>query len=318
METQGLGVLAALATAALFAAANVYHRRGARHVRGKDATVLTLTVNLVMFVPLGAVYWLWSGPPPLDAATVALYGVIGLFALVFGRIGMYNAIRMVGPSRASAVKNSSPLFTLVLALVILGSMPSAPAMVGVLLILAGVWTYSAERYAPADAALVSPPPSRVALVGATRARIGVQGTGIALGLGVAFSYAVADVFRVLALERVPDVLTATVGVSVAGWLWMVLLMAPRGRLRAVYANTAGEGRRDLVKAGLFMGAGQLMNFVAIALIFVGYVSALIATAPIFTAVLSRIMERHDERFGRAFWFATALLVPGAALINFTG
>ena len=312
MGTDTLGVLVSLVTAALFAGANVYHRRATRHVRGIDATVFTLSVNVLVFAPVGLVYWSARGLPELNVLVVGHYVGVALFALIFGRLGMYNTIMLVGPSRASAIKNSAPLFTLAIAFLVLAAIPPPTALVGVAAIILGVWVQSAEREAPVVAA-GSPAGALVGIPGLSA--LPPRTVGVALGLVVAAAYAAADVLRVLALRELPDVLTGAVAVSLLAWVMMAMPIVIRGGLRATIAASAGPGRRDLWWAGLLMALGQFANFAAVRLLFVGYVTALIATAPMFTALISRLLNRQDERLGWGFWLATALLVPGAALIK---
>jgi drug/metabolite transporter (DMT)-like permease len=313
---QLLGILASLATAALFAGANVYHRRAARHVGGVDATVLTLTLNSAIFLPLGLAYWWGTGAPALDGVTVALASVVAFFALIVGRLGMYNTIMLIGAARASAVKNVAPLFTLGLALLVLGVAPPPVSVVGVLLIVAGVWLYGRESGGPAPG--VDSPAAVLLRRWPLLGRLPMHTAGLLLGLAVAAAYAAADVLRVLLLEREHDVLTATVLVGVAGTVLITVPCAVRGDLTASLRRSTGGARRDLVKAGVLMGVGQLTNMLAVSLLFVGYVTALVATAPLFTAVLSRLLDRGGDRFGRGFWLATGLLVPGAVLISLGG
>jgi drug/metabolite transporter (DMT)-like permease len=48
------------------------------------------------------------------------------------------------------------------------------------------------------------------------------------------------------------------------------------------------------------------------------VSLLVCTAPIWTALLSRVFTPREERFGRGLWFGTAAAMAGSALVIFNG
>src|SRR5690606_23193486 len=62
----------------------------------------------------------------------------GLFTSGIGRITFYNGIRRIGPSRASAIKNGAPLFTLLYAVAILGETFTFGAVWGIGLIIGGI------------------------------------------------------------------------------------------------------------------------------------------------------------------------------------
>ena len=63
-----------------------------------------------------------------------------------------------------------------------------------------------------------------------------------------------------------------------------------------------------------MGAAQISLFVAVTHLFVVYVTAIVATAPLWTALLSFIFDRGDEVLSWRFWTASVSIFAGGMAI----
>ena len=118
---------------------------GSRHImeRLSPLTVnwTTLLLSIFLQIPL-----LWTDTKMLDAgvATVAssswlalLYVIV--FATALGQQAWLYGVRGVGPSRAGVFVNLIPVSALVFAALVLGDRIQMKELIGILLILAGVW-----------------------------------------------------------------------------------------------------------------------------------------------------------------------------------
>ena len=97
---------------------------------------------------------------------------------------------------------------------------------------------------------------------------------------------------------------------------MVYLAASR-QLGPCFARAA-RADADLIRATSCSILSQLTNFLAVQQLLAPYVSALICTAPFFTALLNTRLGREDEGLNLAFWGSASLLVGGAVLISVYG
>jgi transporter family protein len=89
---------------------------------------------LVIAAIQGEVFYL------MDIPAIAFWAFVGAGAVgaSFGKIFYYKGIDTVGASKSTSVKNSSPILTTVLAVILLGEELTLPIAVGVALIVAGI------------------------------------------------------------------------------------------------------------------------------------------------------------------------------------
>ncbi len=293
-----LGASLAVLAAMLFSVSNVLLRQVGADARGAGAVATTLHLNLFAFAPIVLLIAVVSGAQPPSVRGLLVAALSGFFGLFLGRLTFFEAIALVGPSRASMTKNSSPVFVVLLAGVVLGRWPTPVAGLGVAAIVGGIL-----------------------LVGASRSertlRRGTAGGGRGLLVAVASAvvFAIGDVLRAIALADGGSALYAAVAAVAGGWIAAVV--ASRGAQRSPVTALRGASRRMVVASAL-MGSAQLSSFIAIAFLFVPYVTALSATAPIFTALVSRSLARGDEVLSARLGTAMVLVVLGGAAIALRG
>lgn len=288
-----LGAALALASAVIFAWANVDLRRAGDAGRGAAAVATSLWFALgLVVVPILVVATVGRREaPPVAAAGLAL--TAGATGLLLGRLAFFEAVALVGPSRASMVKNSSPVFVVLLAGLVLGEWPPLLASVGIGAIVVGVLQHgiSADGRGGGDP--------------------GIALRGLTVGIASAAAFAVGDVLLAAAVRAGGDPLVLGALVLLGGWAAAVAI-AP-GTLAAQLRALTGVSR-PLAAASLGMGVARLLSFVAIGLLFVPYVAAIVATAPILTAVIGRLRGGADEVLTARLGVSMLLVVIGAAAI----
>ncbi|MGA0830628.1 MAG: EamA family transporter [Nitriliruptoraceae bacterium] len=294
-----LGAGLALASALMFAWANVDLRRAGDGGRGAAAVATTLwfALGLVVAPGRGGAGATGRPVPPPSALLLALAAGVG--SLLLGRWAFFEAVALVGPSRASMVKNSSPVFVVLLAGLVLGDWPTPVAGAGIAVIVLGVLQYGLSR---SDRRVAASDP-RLAL------------RGLAVSTAAAAIFAVGDVLLARAVRIGGDSIVLGAVVLLGGWAGAVALApgSPLAQARAL----RGAGR-SLISASVAMGAGRLLSFVAIGLLFVPYVAAIVATAPILTAIIGRLRGGADEVLTARLGVAMLLVVVGGAAIAIGG
>jgi drug/metabolite transporter (DMT)-like permease len=289
-----LAVLAAL----LFSVSNVLVRQVGAAARGPGAVATTLHLNLFAFAPLVLLLARVSGASVPSGRALAVAAVSGFFGLFLGRLSFFEAIALVGPSRASMTKNSSPVFVVLLAGLVLGRWPTPVAGLGVAAIVGGILLVGMSR-SERD----------------LRRRTNGGARGLLVALASALVFAIGDLLRAISLADGGSALYAAVAAILGAWIAAVL--ASPSSARSPLAALRGASGRMLV-ASTLMGAAQLSSFVAIGLLFVPYVTALSATAPIFTALVSRVLANGDEVLSRWLVLAMLLVIGGGAAIALRG
>ena len=294
-----LGAGLALAAAVLFAWANVDLRRAGDGGRGVAAVATTLWFALGLVVAPVLVVAVAIGRPAPPPAALLLALAAGAGSVLLGRLAFFEAVALVGPSRASMMKNSSPVFVVLLAGAVLGEWPTPVAGAGIAAVVLGVLQHG-----------LSGSDRRVA---ASDPRVAVR--GLASGVGAAAVFAVGDVLIAVAVRVGGDPVVLGAVVLLGGWAGAVAL-APGTPLAQLRALRGVDG--PLIAASVGMGAGRLLSFVAIGLVFVPYVAAIVATAPILTAILGRLRGGADEVLTARLGVAMLLVVAGGAAIAIGG
>ena len=164
--------------------------------------------------------WNWPG--------VGLYAVAGAFTTWLGRWFFFESIARLGPARASVFQVSSPVFTVLIAWLVLGEALAARAIAGMAVTIAGLVLVSVS---PRDLLRSAAGRDAGHVEGRwRRARHALVRSGLLLGLASSSAYAVGNVLRGAAIRRWDEpVLGALLGASAA---LAVHLAVSRGDRRA--------------------------------------------------------------------------------------
>lgn len=276
-------VLLALGSALLFGAMTVLLRPAlARAPAAEAGAFLTLLSALALALAVVAARGAWrlEGLWPF-----LLAGVLGpgcsqlLFTL---------GVRDAGPSRTSLTVGTAPLFSVAIALALLGEPLVAGVLAGAVLIVAGGLLLMGERRRPA----------------------GFRARGLVFALGATVVFASRDnLVRWLSLEtEVDPALAAAATLAAGGATVLAWLAAMR---RPVRLRDAGV----FVPAGLAFGLSYVLLFEAYYRGRVTVVSPLVATESLWGVVLSALFLRRHERVGPRLLAGAALVVAGGALIG---
>ena len=228
-----------------------------------------------------------------DADDLVLFALAGLIAPGASQVFFTRAVRDAGPSRASVVVGSAPLFAVAIAIPVLGEPISPPLLLGALLIVL------------AGAILASEPkrPSHFRAIGIVSAVI------------CTLLFSTRDnLVRHLADDSTTHPLAAAaIALGVAA-LAMVLygLVVHRGALPAALAPLP---RRPLALAGLFFGLSYVCLFEAYYRARVSVVSPLVATESLWGVLFSALFLRSSEVVGARLFVGAVLVVSGGILIG---
>lgn len=251
--------------------------------RPDTAMILGLVVSVPIYVAIlplgGGLHW--------EQVTIAaLFGYVlgGLFGTGIGRRWLYIAIDRIGASPATAIKNSAPVVSALLAAVVYQEPVTPIRWAAIIGIVVGV-------------GLVTWKPGS-----------GVRhwfDVGTAAAIGAALSYGIRPLFLKFGLEAADLPLTAALVGAIAA-LTYALLFGDRSGLLTAHREPA---------FGLFIASGvlQAVGFLALTLGLSGgqvsVVYPVTASAPLFTLAFTALFLKGKERL-------TAQIVLGAALVVF--
>jgi drug/metabolite transporter (DMT)-like permease len=304
------GELFALMAAVFFAVAGVTVAKGSGHGKGDNGALL----SIVMTVISAAVVWLPTAslariPAERDAAVagVAWFVLSGLLAVFLGRTLLFQSIAYIGAIRSSTLFRLNPLFSVLLAALILGETISGAAGAGMVLIVLSfglVLRRSLAAFVPGHAPPAAadagerPPPAMHYL----------------FGPAAALAYALSNIVRKHALNIIPDSNLGTLISALAGLLGFAVaaIFIPRygAALRGLFRNAS----RWQVLAGVFSSAGQLSQFAAIQHIEVSRAIMISSTEIFFSMFLAVYVLKTEPRPEWLTLAAAFLAMLGVVLV----
>ncbi len=246
--------------------------------------------------------------PVLLVVTLALIGwpsIDWLFLLAVLASGILNLVATMASTRALQLADASvatpflsfnPAFTLLLSSFTLREIPSVRGVAGVMLIVLGAYLFQMKEVGKG----MLTPLSALA-----------RQPGILLAIGASFVWGLTPIFEKIAIQHTTP--ENPLMVAFVTTLFTVVLLTPALWRRAGDSLEQLRQHRLLFGvAGLISGVAPLFGFSAIALGYVGYVTALFKLGAILTVVWGALLLREHELRERLL--ATAVMVIGGLLI----
>lgn len=299
-----LGEIYALLSAAGFGLAGAAVAKGAPTAKGDNGVFLSVLLTCT----LAALIVLFRGVrlPAANGTTAIAAGVgffiaAGIFANVFGRVTNFRAIAAAGAIRAGIFRRMIPVFSIVLAVLILGERYALPVVLGmaliVLSVVIAVWTRR-RRQVPASAA----PPMHW------------SAQGLIFGLLSAFCYGLAYVARKIAMVDVPDAALGALIGGLTGVVWYLVLAGFNAGFRQTVVSVFRNAGPWQWLAALGMSLGQVLLFYALLFAPVAVV-AIIGSLEMFVgAFLAAYLFRSEPVPDRMTVIASGVALVGVVLV----
>lgn len=276
----------ALSSAALFAANALCVRWALRGATAATITLVSIVTNLVILWVAAGV----SGSLAQAAQGPAVvFLVAGALSPAFARLTLYESINLIGVSRSAMISNTTPIFSAMLAVPLLGEQVTWRIGVGTLLVVLGL----AVALRPEVASTARRP-----------------WVGVALALNTAIFASLSFILRKVGMRMLPlatlgSALTMT-GALIA-LLPYVILRARRDVLR-----TDRGSLKYLIAAGVLSSGGFLAYFLALDGGDIVRVTPLANTTPLFALVFLHLF--HSEHISPTTVLGALLVVGGMLFV----
>ncbi|MCL6517680.1 EamA family transporter [Alicyclobacillus sp.] len=273
------GVLPALLCAVCYSLSYVLLHRGQAELESEDNGLLPVLVVGALTLGFAAVIRAVHSPtPPFPATSWAGYGLCavgGIIGTMLGRMSLYGAIRLLGPTRGVVIGTLETMVTLALATLFLQETLNGDRLAGVILIFASIGVLLWERIHQAQRSFLT--------------------LGMTLGMAAALFKGTGHFLRKWGMNQGLDPVVAAAIDLVAACLSYLAVLAASGRLGAYVRVYTRSFNVYLWSAGCLSAAGVLLFFVAAASSPISTVAVIVGLEPVIVAVLSAVVLRGFDR-----------------------
>lgn len=280
--------LIAIAAALSYATSGIAARRGMQYSTPITVTLVSLLIHAVS---LWTVVLLGGGVTKVPPLALLLFFITGTLQPLI-RWFTYAGIFYIGASRGTTIRGSHPLFSTMIAIVVLGERADLPILVGTVLIVGGVTLISWEPFAQS---------------------VSFKWRHVGFPLAAAMMAGVSHPLRryALGVANEPLLFAATVGLVSLCWMAGYLL-SPFGTERPVW-NRRALG--PFLVAGTFETLGILLVIVALSVGQVVVVSPIVATSPLWILLGTSLFLRGIESLTPRTITGAVAVVSGTIAIS---
>lgn len=325
-----IGIVLAFLSAVGFSFTNVLISKGRTKGDVDNGMLITTLSNVAILSSVVVILGLNGYLPGWSTVGFLWFAGSGFLTSFLGRSTLFTSIGLIGSSRAAAIKNTAPVFTVAVAVLFLSERLSLSATIGVGLAGLGLLLLVCEAFRTPgsgrerrgeDKATAQRMTSPETLVddaappfkpfGSAGASAVMVGTLIAVCSAVFFG--LGQGIRKVGLEYMPDVF---VGATIASWAALFLYLGTsvvRGRTGTVFRASFTNFRPYFWFAGLTTTMGQLGFFAAITFIPVSHVSVIAASETLLTIFLATLLIGRAEQISRRIMVAALLVFAGGAI-----
>ncbi|WP_128893923.1 DMT family transporter [Longirhabdus pacifica] len=305
-----MGVIFAMLSSFFFAFNNVMVKKGiSKDVHGDNGIFITVFMNVVL---LGVLCFILTGLKGWNLQfswkAFLLFSLAGLCTTGVGRLTLISSISYIGPSKASAIRNSSPVFTTLFALFFLGEEISILPGIGMLILLIGILNagfrfFNIETSKHQQNHLTSFTDSK---------RIQIMGFGLALF--AAFIFGVGQGIRKQGLIEMNDAFFGVWVGALASFVFIICYQCVRGKFISNLKKNFTVINPYYLISGVLSSFGPLFFFLAAQTMQVSYVSVIAAVEPLITVLISSVIFKGIESITKHTWTTIALMFLGTMLI----
>lgn len=282
-------------------------QRGMRGGSAQAGVTVGIWMNNIVFIIAILLLAQNRGLPPLNATTIMMAAAGGVFGNLVGRTISYLGVQRIGSARTTSLMLSQTLFALLFGVVLLNELLSPLSLMGMALVVIGIYWLSQERVRREETAATSEENAQ-----AIKRRV-IEGMVLAVLAGLAYSG--ADLFRKVALLQLPSALYASAIGGVAALVVQTLLVTVKREWREIRLL---ERKTWIVfaLAGFASSIAVITLNTALGMAPIAIVSALYSTRVWFVIAMSPVLLGKEEKLSWVLVVSTILILSGTLIIIF--
>lgn len=252
-----------------------------------------------------------------NAQAFWLFAAAGAFSTYLGRWFFYESVVRFGPAKASIFQISSPLFTALMAWLLLGERLSALVAFGMVMTIGGLILVSYKpgffsRRGPTPELPPDGGPAPAAMKFGLRQQL-LQSVFF-LGLGSSLAYAIGNVLRGSAVRSWNEpVLGALVG-AVCGLALHLAFSSDKGGIAARLRSASRSGMVLYALIGVTTIAAQMCVISSMRYIPLSVATLVTLCTPVLVFPLSHLLFRNDDKITAATLAGSGLTLLGIFII----
>jgi drug/metabolite transporter, DME family len=281
-----------------FSITNIVLKKGMTNSNENGVLLITFMNAVILGIVFLITLLVIGKFPSVSMIGLVLFSASGILINVIGRIFLYSGIRQIGSSKAVAIKNSAPVFTLLFAIIIIKEHITFWPWIGILLIMLGLFLLGVEFFQDGIK---------------HKHRFGYwiafcAAVGFGLGQGI-------SKYAMLLINN--PFLGVFVSTFVA-FLCLCVIEAWRGNLMTLVKANVNSVNKYYIWAGILTSMALLFFYLSISYIHVSYSVAILAADPVFTVILGKFFLKKEESISPILVIVTVLIFLGAGVISLTG
>lgn len=299
-----IGILFSFLSALFFAFSNLFVKKGMSTNQDNSGYFISVICN---FFILGLVFLIsllvTDFSFKFSGKGLFFFIIAGLLTTGFGRFLSFKGIKQVGPSRASIIKNGSPIFTILFGFFVLGETMQLPEVIGILLVIGGILTQGYRDYRSSE--------SFDSIFETNKTKLGF----LFLVLS-ALSFGIGQGVRKQGLLISDEVFFGAWIGAITSLVFVSLYEYKNGLLSSQIKVTFSKNiNRYYLVAGFLTSLGALLFFLGASYTQVSYVSVIVATEPLLTVLLSSlIFNKALESITTQIWITSCIVIIGTIII----
>ena len=297
-----MGVAYALAAMVFFSANILFTRYAVTRLPVEAGFFIVLATNIlfpaILFpfeLGLRAAPWSWDWK---GAAMFAIGGVIGTF---LGRRFLFDAVRMLGPSRASVFHSTAPAFALVGAWLLADEKLGLYEIGLMAVVWLGLWFTQPRAGSSAGSILLTPENLR---------------KGLLAGLFTVAGFGIGNVVRGLAMRGWDEAILGTVLASSAALLCQVVATRDWGRIGTQLRGADRTAVLLYLGCGVSTALGSIFVALAMNHMEIALAVLIVHTTPLIIFPVSVFILKNREELTARTILGASMVLAGIAFLAF--
>ena len=308
MPDNFLGYLLAVGALLLFTVAILIAKLASSHLKLDLGFLIATSVNVV-FAALALVVQLGlrSDTIQWNAQGFWLFAAAGAFSTYLGRWFFYESVVRFGPAKASLFQVSSPLFTALMAWLMMGERLSLAVGAGIGIAIGGLVLVSYKPRGILPAGLKS--------VGTQQsARDRLLQSALLLGLGSSLAYAISNVLRGIAVRGWNEPVAGALAGAVAGLALHLAFSAGKKQLSARLKEASRSGILLYAVMGVCTIAAQMCLIGSMRYIPVSVAALMTLCTPVLVFPLSYWLFKGQDAITSTTLAGAAVTLVGLVMV----